>query len=392
MTQTPYANLGPSLAVYDDIMNELKARGVYMCERFAPFYICSYAVHAFNLMNQRRHIYWEGGMLTNMRAHVLFVAPRGYMKTYYGRNMVADEWAIFKGCKIGTNREQSMTEAGLVGTFENQMGISGVEKPGIAKVSKNNIIFIDEFKAVSEALKNPINNQMEPQLLSALDDGHVVKRLASGKIEYQTFLTTWGGVQPASYDLASGLGRRLVYILFLPTERDDKNLSISIAAAQNKPANEANIRALWAKIDGWIDDMENIQHIEFAPEVHQYLDELGVFSFERSNFYRLILGYHLAKHGCTDRHLILKCEDEEIREMLRLCKKWRDDIQDGIDLAQMKKIIAACGGTATYDDIFKGCRMVGWNRKQMFEIIGNMKNFHMVEVKGDVVALILPKH
>ena len=95
-------------SLYDIIMEEMHSREAYQADVYAPYYICSYAVHAFNLMNQTREIYFVGKQLPNMRLHLLFISPSGFMKTYYGNVMGSDPNAIFAKTSIGMAKEQSL--------------------------------------------------------------------------------------------------------------------------------------------------------------------------------------------------------------------------------------------------------------------------------------------
>jgi len=90
------------------VMEELDSREAYKREVYAPYYVCSYATHCFNLANQKNEIYWESKRLPNMRLHVLFVSPAGYMKSYYLGTMGGDKYAIFKEAGIQVGYEQSL--------------------------------------------------------------------------------------------------------------------------------------------------------------------------------------------------------------------------------------------------------------------------------------------
>jgi hypothetical protein len=96
------------MEVFESVMEELHRRHAYKCEVYAPFYICSAMTHAFNMVNQKKEIYWEGSRLPNMRLHILFVAPSGYMKTFYIGNMAGDRYGIFQNAGIHIGHEQSL--------------------------------------------------------------------------------------------------------------------------------------------------------------------------------------------------------------------------------------------------------------------------------------------
>lgn len=368
-------------------MTELADREAYKRELYAPFFICSYAVHAFNLMNQRREVYFAGKQLPNMRCHILFVAPPGYMKTWYLQTMAADPNAIFYGTDVQIASEQSMTEAGFVGTIVTANGVSGIPNPGAAELNKDGLLLIDEFKAISDALKNQMNSQMETQLLAALDHGKVFKRLGSGAIAYQTNLTMWAGIQPGSYDLSSGIGRRLIFLVFLPTEADNIALMDIMHRAQNMRPDKQKMQILWDRINDQTRNMEEIKRIEFDDSVLKFYHELGIYSYESSYFNRLILGYHLMKHD-IDPVMHMDVSDPALRQILENEKGWRDDIASNLDFVQIKRIVTLHGGSCPRKEIVRQCAMVGWNAKQVYEKLNDMQRYHLVKFTSDSVTML----
>jgi len=248
------------LTLMDMVLDEMKSRQAYLSELYTPFYVCSYAMHAFNLLNQTDHIYWENKHLPNMRMHLIFVAPPGGMKSYFMSNMGEPQYGIFSGCKIQMGFKQSMTESGLIGTIRTFDDVS-YETEGIAKTYKNGILIVDEFSAITNAFKVSYNNQMDSQMLALLDHGRIYKDLAGGSIEYQSNLTLWGGVQPARFDFTSGMGRRIIFLLYLPTHHDNERLLEIMSRTRNMKSTPAHMTSLWEGINNWIDQFKNIKKI-----------------------------------------------------------------------------------------------------------------------------------
>jgi len=372
-------------------MADLESRNAYKREIYAPYYICSFATHVFNLMNQTREIYWEGKKLPNMRLHILFVAPPGFMKTYYMSVMGADRYSIFGQCGVKMGSEQAMTEAGLIGTFNNIAGMA-VEQEGAARALAKGVLMIDEFSAITNALKVQYNSQMDSQLLAALDHGHVNKRLGSGKIEYQTNFTLWAGVQPARYDLTSGLGRRMCFLLFLPVRLDNDRLLEAMHIARNVKPNITEVNALWDKIEQWRKRMDIIEEVVYDDDVFNMYKKLGIFSYESSYFDRLILGWHLATYG-PDKKIHISTKHKELEEMILREKRWRDDIAQGVDYIQLLKMIQVYGAevdgcvTITRATLVQEGIMVGWNAQQIYEMLSEMHKYNLIIIKGSSISV-----
>lgn len=380
------------MEVMEAVMEELKARSVYLYETYAPYYVCSFMTHAFNQMNQRREIYWDSKRVPNMRLHILFVAPAGFMKSFYMGTMGGERFSIFRNCGIPIGFEQSMTEAAFVGTIRD---IDGVGHPtlGAAADYKDGMLLIDEFSALTNAMKVQYNSQMDAQLLAALDHGHVVKRLGTGRIEYTTNLTLWAGVQPAKYDLSSGLGRRMCFLLFLPTKLDNVALMRTMHKTRNIRPDVREMDNLWGLIKKSVSNMECIETIDFGDSVLKLYEELNLFSYESSYFDRLLLGWHLATYG-PEPHMMIEAQDKELLQLVNREKKWRDEIAAGVDHAQMMKIIKTCGSSIdgklqiTKPDLIQECTMVGWNARQVADVLTELTRFGMIENHGARVVVL----
>jgi hypothetical protein len=375
--------------IMEPILEELASRNVYKAEVYAPFYICSAMVHSFNLMNQKKRIYWESKRLPNMRLHILFVAPPGYMKTFYLSTLGGDEFGIFANCGIHVGHEQSLTEAGLIGTFQNLNG-TPIPTEGAALTYSDGLMLIDEFSAITNALKVQYNSQMDTQLLSALDSGRVNKRLGGGKIEYDTNLTLWAGVQPARYDLSAGLGRRMIFLLFLPTRKDNEQLLETVHHTRNIRPDESSMNVLWSKIHRTIDEMDKIEHVEFGDNVFKMYQELKLFSYESSYFDRLLLGFQLAMYG-PEKKIVVEPDNAVIKDLIKKEKSWRDTIIRGVDYVQMVRLIKSSGVVVdNHYEITKSALvdegiMIGWNAHQIYEKIVDMQKQGMLRMKDGLV-------
>lgn len=374
-----------SFEMYNEVMEELNDREVYKYETYAPFYICSYAMHVFNLMNQRRKIYWEAKQLPNMRAHLLFVAPPGWMKSHYLSTMGGDKNAIFRKTGVDMGSESYMTEAGFVGTFSSVNGVT-IPMEGAAKMYANGVLMIDEFSAITKALQTQHSNQLDNQLLNALDHGNIQKRLGAGKIEYSTRLTLWAGVQPARFDLTSGLGRRLLYMVFIPSKLDNHELIEARHRARNMKPNDREMVRLRRGIKNHNVGMDIVERVEFDDSVLRMYEKLGLYSFEGSYFDRLLLGWELAVNG-PQKHIVVGVKDNALMKLVERQKKWRSEISTGIEYVQLKRIIELAGGAMTKNQLVKDSGMYGWNSMQALELLEDMRRSGIIKVRANMITL-----
>lgn len=374
------------MALYDEVMDELKARGVYKCETYAPFYTASYALHNFNLMNQRRKIFWSGKILPNSRMHLLFCAPAGYMKTYFMKQMAGEEYSIFKGSGTKIGFEQEMTSAAFTGTSSTNNGVK-TRYVGAAEEYKDGIILIDEFKGLTDALSNQNNGQMESQLLSALDSGMIVKRLSNERIEYKTHLTLWTGIQPAVLNISSGLGRRLCYMLFIPTRKDNEILLEATRNAYGMKPDVQQMKRLWLKEQTFCNDLAKIEKVTYAPEVWTEYKRAKIFSYETTFFNNMLLGMTLSKEGDIGKEVYVELKDPDVKRVFELEKEWRKKINQGVTYIQMMSILHALGGSADMTEVYDECTMLGLNIPQVTDLITDMIRYGLIQKRGNRVEI-----
>lgn len=373
--------------IFDMVMEEMKDRKAYLYERFTPFYTMSFAVHNFNIMNSKRKIFYEGKKIINSRLHLLFVSPAGFMKSYYLSNMAGDKDAgIFNNCGVKVGSEQSMTEAGLVGTIKSDAFGEKEVKKGMAEEYQDGMVLVDEFSGITNAMKSSMNNQMDSQLLSILDSGKVVKRLVAGAHSFDTHLTLWAGVQPAKIDMSSGLGRRFCYMLFMPTREDNKQIMIARHYAKNCAPKAAEMTKIQNINKSFVASLGTIDRINYPDECLSLYDKMGIFSFEAQLYDQMILGYNLAKFG-AQKKMDLEINDELLR-LMKLEREWRMEINLGVDLGLMRNMINLLGGKTNISLLGRECTMVGWNAEQMNSVLNEMVRYGMVFRAGNKVELV----
>ena len=263
------------------------------------------------------------------------------------------------------------TEAGFVGTFTSNAGTT-IPIEGAAKQYADGIMIIDEFSAITKALQMQHSNQLDNQLLTALDHGHVTKRLGAGKIEFDTRMTLWAGVQPARFDLTSGMGRRLQYLVFIPTKADNEYLMDTMHGNRNQAPNQKHLQGMWSDMLRFKDDMRKVQTVEFDDSVLKMYKSLGLYSFEASYFDRLVLGYQIAMYG-PEKHMVVSMKDNMLLDIVAQQKKWRSQISMGIENIQLLKIIELAGDHPSRAQVVEDAAMYGWNAQQVFEMLKDMK-------------------
>ena len=374
--------------VYEAILNELEARNVAYARKFPPYYISSLGCHIFNIMNQQKGIYTEAGLKVNTRQHIILVTVPGFGKSFWLRQFLENELSLVKGTKIGCTFESQMSEAGFVGTAKfNSEGVAQ-ESPGLCRNESNSIVGIEEFSAISAAVSQNYNAGLDTALLTALDSGMVRKRLAAGKIEYQTNLSLWTGVQPARYELSSGLARRFLFLLLIPNFNDIKQFKLNRRSSKNVKTNTLTLGKLKAAINTRYDDiMKKLEKVEFDRTVYKKLDELDVVHYEEPLYERIALGYWLMKVKEMPKTLTIKM-DPTLDALFDNEKGDRFKIKRGTQLAQVWALVQDVGRISELK-LKKHLLDSGMDWQDASDLIMTLIKLKWVkkEVSGDIVAI-----
>jgi len=329
--------------LYKEVILELEKRKVADARDIGPFYISSMATHQLNIVNQTKRIYTEGGLPANLRQHILYVAPPGFGKSYYVKQFVEHEdYSLLKGVvSFPAFFEGSMTEAGLIGSIDpatpgqpakKMYGLAGGE-------GSNAIVAMEEFAAITNAMVQDYNVNLDTALLTLLDSGIVNKRLRNGDLKYMSNMTWWAGTQPARFDLSSGLARRFIFVVKYPVWKDFKQLSERRRAAKNVKRSTQSCKMLHDLLDQRFAMIRNnVSGIVFHDDFYKIMDKKNIIHYEEALYERLAIGYWLMKEEHLNGQLEVRI-DPELERIIQLEHGHRKDIKQGAIQSMVWNII-----------------------------------------------------
>jgi len=326
------------------ILEEFKNRNAADYDKFPPYFISSMGCHFFNMINQQKHMYTEAGLTVNTRLHIIFVAPQGQQKSFWLKQFLETENSIVKGTTIKTDFELRMSEAGYLGTIKFGDKNQIIETQGLCQEESNSIVGIEEFSDLMTSMSSQdYNIGLENELLTTLDSGMAVKRLAAGKLEYRTNLTLWTATQPARYNLTSGLGRRFLFIFNVPTEQSMLDLKYKRRNASNIYIDESNLFEIKKELNMKFDKITtNLNKISYSKNFYDYMDRLNIISYEEPLYERLALGYTLMTEDITNE--IVMDPDPTLKHMIKQEWGWRKRIKQGTEDSMVWSFVESTGG------------------------------------------------
>ena len=332
------------MSFYDNVLKYLKECKVALADRFAPYFTIGVCNHIVNLENQKREFYLEHGRVANLRTHVFMCAPPGFTKTLYLEKFLKGKTSIVGGSAfVNCGFEGSMTEAGFTGTVKVVNG-EPVEVKGAAYENRMSIMGIDEFASLTNAMRQEHSINLDNAMLTALDSGFLIKRLALGKIQYITQLTLFTGSQPMRFNLTSGLGRRFIYIWFIPTKDEEGLIRKSRREAKNYVSDLSIVSSLKDDLKKVATSCQTIERVKFDGGIYKLFDKIHVPHFEETLYERMAIGYTLARDNGADKTLEVSV-DSTLRELFERANNWRLEIKKGAETSQVYQVVKEMTGS-----------------------------------------------
>lgn len=323
------------------MLNELEARGCAYWDVYPKFYIASVGAHIFNVHSLVKQILYVSGLPYDTRIHIFLVSYPGFGKTFWLMQFLHSEVGLLGATSIPTGFEGYLTEAGWVGT--RRFGEDGdIKQMGAAQEYATGIVGCEEFAAVSNAMKQSYNKQMDVALLTSLDSGYVNKRLAAGPIKYKTSVTLMTGTQPARFDLAGGLGRRLTFLHFIPTDEDIELLRKTRRKGVGTRFNVYRTDKIREYVNQRKREVSEIKDIHIDPTFYRLLDRYKMMPYEEPIYERLALGHKIMTGEFTN--VLQVTVDDDIKYLVDQEYNWRMQIKRGSEHSQILEYIRSKSG------------------------------------------------
>jgi len=190
------------------------------------------------------------GQTPDLRVHTAYIAPPGFSKNFFMDFFLNNDSGFLRfGIQgIPATKITTMTEANYIGSKD----AKGRVMYGNAKLYCAGIIAMPEFYSVTLEGQMQHSLQMETMLLEALEHGEIFKGLAGQNIRYYTHHTLWAATQPGKrFDISSGMGRRLNFLQYMPTEKEQEEYKEAQEAGYGRKVDFGvvrNVRAYMYKV------------------------------------------------------------------------------------------------------------------------------------------------
>lgn len=301
------------------MMDELIEGEVVNADIYPPFYIASAGAHFLNMVNKLRKFHWRNRKPMDLRIHPILVAPPGFSKSFFIHQMMEMPYGLLT--KTGTELvyQQSVTAAGWIGTASRSRDGDVIDSVGDAQEHKFAIFGCEEF----QGLFTKSSTEMIDALLQTLDDGHLVKRVAAKRLDYQTYITLFGGAQVEHFNLSRGLFRRLTTMVFIPTKSDQQALVDAYFRGGGRRYNARRLKKIRAGYKQRVKASQYIKEITISDKFEEWSRRRRIIHYELPVYERLIIGYNIMRKS-ANKDGVLECTiDRTLLNMLKNQFKWR---------------------------------------------------------------------
>ena len=373
-------------SLYGEVMKLLKHRMVSNCEVLAPLYICSIGCHVFNIVNKKNLVYSEGAMRADSRLHIIMVTVPGFGKSFMLKQFLNEENGVLSNTRLKPRFCGSMTTAALIGSVKSNSEGEPVVHEGIASKYDESVFGIHEFAEITNSMKQQYNIGLIDALLSILDDGYVNKDVLSGEIKFQTKITMLSAVQPARYDLTSGLGRRLAFLVYIPSADDISKLRVIMRQSMGVKDDVGLLNTIRGKIDGLFDVCDKIKSIRFTNRFYNWMDVNNIIPYEELLYKRIGIGY-CVMNGMIENGELVVDVDDRLNEIFTKQKADRYSVKSGVDNDQVWQVIKDCQ-MVKKSELVETLLAFSLSKEKIETKLRNLAALKQIKIEGDYIKVI----
>lgn len=362
-------------------LEELHHRKIGFVDTFAPFFVASTGCHLFNLRNKQDNIHLESGLIKDKRLHIMMVAPPGFSKSFWQKQFLKGNGCLYSKASLKKGFQGRMTEAGWVGTIrfvEDEEGQTVTKEfRGSAWRYREGIVGIEEFSVLSDYFEGR-SGALDNAILTSLDDGSCNKTLAPGEMNYETNVTLFGATQPTRFNLSSGLGRRFLFVEWIPTKEDVETLRKARQDGMGIRPDESRLNRIKTAYDDVEKRMKTVTGICVTRKLRSYLANMNIPHFEDDLYERLALGHSITSNPIEKDEDIVVDLNDQVQWMFKKEFGWRLDLKKGAQEALILQVMNDKGVVVPEEYIKIRLLDFGISYKDSSKLLTDMKRSHMV--------------
>lgn len=364
--------------IWETLYSHLSSR-IMFAEDLIPAFLCSIGGHIANLHQAKEPFFFVNRHPSDLRLCVTVVAPSGFSKSYTMKCFVG-RYGIVPQDSIRSTFRGKLTEAGFIGS------INGEGEPvyGDAYDYSDGILAFNEITNVFLAGGHEHSSEMINQVMDALSEGRVSKRLARGLIDYPTHVTMWGGVQPRRFDFSQGLSRRFMFVSRDWKSADVGKLKDLCFKNLEGMSNDSEKKEFVNEVEDCRDKIRDLQTgfrietMSFDKDLSDFIKKISSTHLDASLFQRAVIGR--AVFDCyRDTEVVIK-STPEIKTMITTFSQMLQRVAEGSDLSTLKTELKQLGGMASRKELFERFQRYSYNIDTFTELVDRALKTKMIHM------------
>ena len=376
--------------LYDEIIEHLKRKKrMLFVDELAPPAICSIGSLIANLRQKEEPFHYVAGDCEDLGLNLTYVAPSGLSKSHAMKQFMAKKTGLLPHAVIKSAFRGKITEAGYVGTIK-----EGTPYYGDAHRFAEGILGFNEITNLFLATQQEHSGELINQVMESLTERQVSKSLAGADpLEYETWVTIWGGVQPKRFDFSQGLARRFFFVSrnwtfadlkLLKDRRNDRGRDNRINMKEVESIRRSIAKAVKtfsANDIQWDDKIFKFVYDHTESHLDQYLVE------------KILIGREVIDQYEND--VIMIRDDKVNRELVTMTIHMQEMVSEGSDISLMINVMEGHnGGPVNSTQLWHDFRRFSYSMSSYRELVDTCRRMKVIKVDrvGDQQMVKLNKN
>lgn len=362
--------------LYDEIIAHLKRKKrMLFVDELAPPAICSVGALIANLRQKEEPFHFVAGDNEDLGLNLTYVGPSGLSKSHAMKQFMKKDVGLLPHAVIKSAFRGKITEAGYIGTIK-----EGEPKYGDAYRFAEGILGFNEITNLFLATQQEHSGELINQVMESLTERQVSKSLGGAEpLEYETWVTIWGGVQPKRFDFSQGLARRFFFVARNWTFDDLKALK----DRRNDRGRENRI------------DMKEVESIRrqiakaiktFAANDIKWDDKIYSYMYKNTESH---LDMYLVEKILIGREVIDQWENDVVvirdtptnRGLVDMTIRMQEMVSEGSDVSLMINVLESHdGGPMPVSALWSDFRRFSYQLNTFFQLLDTCKRMKVVKV------------
>jgi len=341
----------------DECMGYLRTKMLF-ADELCPLFLASIGCHIANeyQLKSGNVVHSYKGIKEDLCFHIAIISPSGFSKGHVFQLFLNRSYGISPHiAKIAGK----VTEAGYVGTIKESGYI-----PGLASKYSHGILAFNEISNLLITSESQHSGELINQVQESLTERHIHKSLASGEIDFDTYLTLWGASQPGRFDFSGGLGRRLGFVTKAWTKEDMLALKKDRRERKEKKVDYSEGLNIRHKLELLKQQFE-VERVLFEDKVMEYVCEVSESHLDMGLMEKALIGKNVLDWE-GEKELRIRYSENN-KSFLDLMSSMKQKVSMGTNISLMMNVVSDRGSSR--GELWNMFRRFGYTFEKFEELL-----------------------